>query len=89
MVSPLQPPPEDRHAIVAPSLVARVLAPPSPLPNSNRALATTASSPSPLREVELHDPALRSHDALAALSPDPAVAPHPDDTPAKATHLSP
>ena len=89
VVSPLQPPPEERHAIVAPSLVARVLAPPSPLPNSNRAFATTASSPSPLRLDELHDPAFRSHDALAVLSPDPADTPHPDDTPAKATHLSP
>jgi hypothetical protein len=89
VVSPEQPPPLDRHANVAPSLVARVDAPPSPSPNSNRAFATTASSPSPLREDELHDPAVRSHDALAALSPDPADAPHPDDTPAKATHLSP
>jgi hypothetical protein len=89
VVSPEQPPPEERHAIVAPSLVARVDAPPSPLPNSNRAFATTASAPSPLREDELHDPPARSHDALALLSPDPADTPHPDDTPAKATHLSP
>ena len=89
VVSPEQPPPEERHAIVAPSLVARVEAPPSPSPSSNRAFATTASSPDPLREVELHDPPIRSHEALAELSPDPAEAPHPDDTPAKATHLSP
>jgi hypothetical protein len=34
VVSPRQAPPVDRHAIVAPSLVARVLCPPSPLPSS-------------------------------------------------------
>ncbi len=34
VVSPRQAPPVDRQAMVAPSLVARVLCPPSPLPSS-------------------------------------------------------
>ncbi len=51
-VSPRQPS-ADSHTIVAPSLVARVLTPPSPLPSPKDAFDVTASWPVPLRLDEL------------------------------------